>query len=74
MKAEKVRLMLPTVTEGLRWVPKPQEPREFPDNWDLVIYETPKEFSRPPPTQGLQQVVCHVCPSQTQLMLSFCPQ
>lgn len=52
VKAGKVRLMLPTVTEGLRWLPTPRSPenrcvkaRELPDNWDLVIYKTPKQFS-----------------------------
>lgn len=76
------KLMLPAITEGLRWVPNSPgaqktdcvKVRELPDNWDLVIYKTPKEFSRPPLTQVLQWVVCHVCPSQIQLMLSFCPQ
>lgn len=59
MKAEKVKLMFPILAEGMRrWV----KARELSDNWNLVIYKPPKEFSRIPPTQGLQQIVCCVHP------------
>ena len=71
MKAEKVKLMFPSLAEGMRlWV----KARELSDNWNLVIYQSPKEFSGIPPTQGLQQVVCYVLPRQTQLMLTSCLQ